>query len=76
MLLCDYARKLWCIAVCNTCDLEIRHKTGKELLLAEALRRSHSDPKADEYAKTLREQKGLKQLVIHIDLSVLIDECL
>ena len=49
-LVCACARKLWCIAACSNCDLDIRHKAGRELVLA--LSQSSFDKTAAELTKS------------------------
>ena len=49
-ILCAYAKQIWKFAVVNTCLIEIRHKPGKGLPLADALSRSHISETSKEFA--------------------------
>lgn len=45
-ILCACSREIWRLAAIMNCDIEIKHKPGKDLILADALSRQHFDPSA------------------------------
>ena len=47
------AREIWLFAANNSCEITILHKPGRELVLADALSRRHSDPAARRRATEL-----------------------
>lgn len=56
------ARQLWWIAAAASCNVKIVYKPGKELILADALSRAHSDSNMKRKADELCIQKKLQRV--------------
>ena len=64
LVLCACSRQLWLIAVQNNTDVEVVHKPGKDLVLADALSRSHDSHKHKTLANSICKLKGLQEISI------------
>lgn len=66
-ILAAWARQIWLIAERCSADIQIHHKPGKNLVLADALSRCHHDPRAFKVCNNILVQRGLLQ--VHVDFS-------
>ena len=64
LVLCACARQLWFIAAQANTDVEVIHKPGRELVLADALSRAHLSNKHINIANKLCKDLKLQKLVI------------
>ena len=67
------AREIWLLAAYNNCMVQVVHKPGKELVLADALSRYSESPTARLRADMMCAQLGLSRKDIHHSLEVLSD---
>ena len=63
--LCMCSRELWLLAALFGFGLEIRHKPGRDLVLADALSRAHKDPELAAEAARRCARLGLSQVSVH-----------
>ena len=61
------AREIWLYAASNSCEVEIVHKPGRELVLADALSRRTFDTAADEKARNLVRQLHIKETNVNFN---------
>ena len=67
-VLCACARQLWFIAASANTDVEVVHKPGKELVLADALSRAHDSPAFLTTARKLCKNLKLEEIIVeHTD---------
>ena len=59
------AREIWLYAASESCEVNIVHKPGRELILADALSRRAFDPVADTRAKTLVRQLNITETQVN-----------
>ena len=61
------ARELWLFAACNSCEVQVLHKPGKDLVLADALSRREFDGSANKRAETILRTAGLQEITVTFD---------
>ena len=67
-VICACAHQLWLLATSFNFELEIIHKPGSELILADALSRSLSNPQLNSKARLLCNKLDLK--LVHVSFSL------
>ena len=65
------ARQLWLLAALYSTELHIFHKSGKELVFADALSRAPTDPSYYSKALNYANEKGVKQIRVTHAISLL-----
>ena len=55
-------REIWLFAAINNCAIDIHHKPGKDLILADALSQCHDDRSYNEKAKTILNRLNLQHI--------------
>ena len=64
-ILCACARQIWKFAAINSCIIEIRHKPGKDLPLADALSRSHISEIANKFVAEQCTLRNLERIFVN-----------
>ena len=64
LILTACARELWLYAACNSCEVQVLHKPGKDLVLADALSRRAFDGSADKKAESILGTLGLQEITV------------
>ena len=61
-ILCGCAREIWLFAAKTSTEVIVKHKAGKDLILADALSRRHHDAEADKKAHVILGERPLTQI--------------
>ena len=70
-ILAACSRQLWLLAAQANTDVQVLHKPGKQLVLADALSKSHSSSYHKEKASGMCKSKGLKRVRIEHGINIL-----
>ena len=70
-ILAACSRQLWLLAAQANTDIQVLHKPGQQLVLADALSRSHSSEYHKEKASSMCRSKGLRRIRIEHDINIL-----
>ena len=72
-ILASCSRQLWNIAATHDITLNITHKPGEQLVLADALSRRHTSIAMMEQAQSLTTQMGLTEVFAYMTEDIILD---